>query len=235
MRRPRILGTHGPLLLLAFPACSGWLACAGHGFPFKAGVAAGCALLVALCRGRGPSAVRGVWLPAAALLLSIAGDWFLSNRGGSGSRFLYGIALFFLAHAGFLAFSLRNGSIRWIPTAALLAGYLALFAFRFLPYLRLGPPALLAAVLAYLILSCLSLGAAAGIALRPAPRWIYTSGIAMLLFSDTLIGFGEFTAFRGWRFLVLPTYYLSQLGIAAALMVQGLGGGNGEPPRPRGT
>ena len=69
------------------------------------------------------------------------------------------------------------------------------------------------AALAYLFVSCFSLGAAWGIRLSGLPKWGYVLGIALILFSDTLIAITEFMGNDRWEFLILPTYYLAHIVI----------------------
>jgi len=57
-----------------------------------------------------------VWMIIGAFLFSIAGDWFLSNMKGDSGMFITGIALFFVAHVGYLSFALMNGKIKWTFT-----------------------------------------------------------------------------------------------------------------------
>jgi hypothetical protein len=78
------------------------------------------------------------------------------------------------------------------------------------------------ASLAYLLISCLSLGAAAGMNGFQWVRWFYFTGIFLILFSDTVIAFKEFLAIHTVDFLILPTYYLAQICIINALILKGL-------------
>jgi hypothetical protein len=76
------------------------------------------------------------------------------------------------------------------------------------------------AALFYLVISCFSVAAAWGIKqLIPRAKWGYVLGISLILFSDTIIAFKEFTLFQSLNFLILPTYYLAQLCITFSLMV----------------
>jgi hypothetical protein len=67
--------------------------------------------------------------------------------------------------------------------------------------------------LAYLFVSCFSLGAAWGIRFGGWAKWLYVTGIVLILFSDTLIALAEFMGYDQWDFLVLPTYYLAHIVI----------------------
>jgi uncharacterized membrane protein YhhN len=208
------------IILLVFPCIFGWLGYNGQGFIFKAAVAGSGIFLLSFLNRRSLCSKCDIWFIIIAFAFSITGDWFLSTRHGSSARFVYGIAFFFLAHTGYLAYSLFNGRIKWIFTFILLAFYLAFYIFLLLPSIH--EPALDVAVLGYLIISCFSVGAAAGIESLSVQKWIYFFGITMILFSDTIIGLSEFTTFREWNFLILPTYYLAQISITMALMIKNL-------------
>jgi uncharacterized membrane protein YhhN len=209
-----------PIILLVFPCIFGWLGYTGHGFIFKAAVAGSGIFLLSFINRRSLGLKCDIWFIIVAFAFSIAGDWFLSTRHGSSLRFIYGIIFFFLAHTGYLGYSLSNGRIKWTFTLVFLTFYLVFYALLLYPYIH--PWALKISVLGYLIISCFSMGAAAGIESLTVPKWIYFFGITMVLFSDTIIGLSEFTSFREWNFLILPTYYLAQISITLALMVKNL-------------
>ena len=142
-----------------------------------------------------------VWLIILAFIFSIGGDWCLSNRNGDEPMFITGILLFFIAHAGYLAFSLLNGQIHRRLIFILLAAYLSFFILKLYPSIH---------------------GAAAGINGSQWVRWFYLSGIFLILFSDTIIAFREFLTIHTVDFLILPTYYLAQISITTALILKGL-------------
>lgn len=207
-----------PLLLLIVPGVCGWLGNAGHGFIYKSGVAAsGILLLMVFCRDR-LLPRRDVLCVIAAFALSIAGDWFLSHRNGATQRFILGIAFFLLAHIGYLFFSLANGRFHRLTTVMLLIGFTLFFAIWINPAISEAPLKL--AVFLYVIVSCLSLGAAAGLRIAPAAKWACVTGISLVLFSDWIIAMNEFTRFKilsGW---ILPTYYLAQISVTLALLLR---------------
>lgn len=184
-------------------------------FLFKSGSAGIGALIILILSSRRRFATSDLWMVVWAFLFSIVGDYFLSHRGGDIMMFVYGIFFFFLAHVGYLAYSLFNGKIRWPFTLVLCAGYL-IFFFTSL-YENIGDPILMWAALAYLFVSCISLGAAWGLAQKGWVKWGYITGIGLILFSDTLIAFGEFMDYDRWDFLILPTYYLAHIVITWAI------------------
>lgn len=62
------------------------------------------------------------------------------------------------------------------------------------------------------------LAAAAGLRIPAAPRRAYLTGMALLVFSDTLISFSEFLHVRTFNGLILPTYYAAHLAVSWAAL-----------------
>ncbi len=204
--------------LLFIPLMSGILALNHFGFLFKSGVAgSGILILAWVYRGE---LVRNkdVYAIFVAFLFSIGGDWFLSNRNGEMLMFIGGIALFFIAHVGYLTFALVNGRINRIYTALILVAYLVFFFLMLYP--GIDDKTLMIAALSYLLISCFSLGAAIGISASNWFKWFYVFGIVMVLFSDTVIALREFVKYNELDFLILPTYYLAQISITASLITR---------------
>jgi hypothetical protein len=204
------------LLLLLIPFISSICAAAGCGFFYRACVSVSCAVIVRLTSKSATD--RSTWWVIAALLISAAADWFMVHSNRNPAYFLYGVGLFFTAHTGFLLFCLQNGRIHRYLLLTLLAGYLTFFFVMLRP--AIADSLLLTAVLAYLLISCFSLAAAAGLRLAPVVRWCFTAGIALLVFSDTIIALRVFAGYRGMAFLILiqPAYFASQMMITLALM-----------------
>ncbi len=209
------LGT--PLyLLLILQVAAAVLALVYGDFWLKSGSAGiGALILVVLAAGR-RFATPDIWMVVGAFLFSIVGDYFLSHRDGDAMWFVYGILFFFLAHIGYLAYSLFHGRIVLWMTGGLCTAYL-IFFFTSL-YDGIGGGVLLWAALAYLFVSCFSLGAAWGIKFTGFPKWGYVFGIALILYSDTLIAFTEFMDYDRWDFLILPTYYLAHIVITWSVL-----------------
>lgn len=216
----QVLNGNRAFLLLMIPLISGILALNHFGFPFKAGVAASGILILWLVYFGKLSQSKDVWAIFGAFLFSIAGDWFLSNRNGETSRFIMGIALFFLAHVGYLTFALMNGRLNRLLTLIILAAYLGFYFFMLSPGIE--DKTLKVAALCYLLISCFSLGAALGMKGNSAFRWLYIFGIVLVLFSDTIIALREFVKYKELDFLILPTYYLAQISVTASLMIRKL-------------
>jgi len=206
--------------MLLIPILSGILALIYNDFIFKSGVSGSCIVILIAQYFRKMNFKSDMLIISGAFVFSIGGDWFLSNRNGDEWILITGILLFFIAHAGYLYFGLLNGQINWRLTIVLLAAYLAFFIFKLYPVI--DNQILCLASLAYLLISCFSLGAAAGMNGFQWLRCPYSTGIALILFSDTIIAFKEFLAIHTMDFLILPTYYLAQICITIALICKGL-------------
>ena len=151
------------------------------------------------------------------LLLSVVGDYLLAHQKGHPNRFLCGVAFFGLAHLAFIAFAAR----RFVLSPAALAVLLALAALyavylarRVLP--GQGMPMRIA-LSGYAFVSLLGLFFALSMkAPHPAEYWLYAAGIASIVFSDTMIAEAEFVHHRWANRLILPTYYLCHILLAAS-------------------
>ncbi|SHG00529.1 YhhN-like protein [Mariniphaga anaerophila] len=205
-------------LVLLLPFLLAVMALNGFGFFFKSGSAGAGILIVLWLWFRQLKARKDVWMIFVAFAFSIGGDWFMSNRNGDMDMFISGIALFFVAHIGYLGYALLNGKVKWTFTAIVLAGYLVFFTCKLLPSINHG--VLMFAALVYLIISCLSMGAAVGIDAKPAEKWSYVFGIFLVLFSDTIIAFSEFAGYTELNFLILPTYYLAHISVTFSLIAR---------------
>ena len=202
--------------LLLIPVLFTVFALRGCGFFYRAGVSASCAIIVWIVLRQ--FAGKGKWFLIAALLTSICGDWFMSHTGGNPVRFIYGVCLFFVAHLGFVVFCLKNGHVNRYVLSIMLTGFLAFFFLALRP--ALTQPALFAAVLAYLLVSCFSFAVATGLHLATATRVCFSFGIALLVFSDTIIALKDFVGHKELGFLILPTYFASHIVIALAMILE---------------
>jgi uncharacterized membrane protein YhhN len=202
--------------LLFIPLVLAFFAVASYGFFFKAAVPGSCALILAIIFRRRMKSLPDIYFVLAAFLFSIAGDWFLSNKGDSFMMFSAGIGLYLLAHVGYLWFALLNGKLHKLFTILVLTGFLLFFFVKLYP--AIDDTVLLIATLLYLLISCFSLGAAFGLKLAPLVKWSYFAGVTFILFSDTIIALFEYTSYEGMNFLILPTYYAAHISITFALM-----------------
>jgi len=208
-----------PYFLLLIPLVLAFFAVADYGFFFQAAVPGSCAIILLLLFRNQLKTARDFWFIIAAFLFSIAGDWFLSNKGESSGMFSAGIGLYLLAHVGYLWFALKNGRMHKLFTLAVVAGFLVFFYLKLLP--AIDDKVLVMAVLLYLLISCFSLGAAFGIRLSPVVKWTYFAGITLILLSDTIIALSEFASYGAFIFLIHPTYYAAHMSITFALIRRG--------------
>ncbi len=205
-------------LLLIVPIILSYFANNSYGFFFKAAVPGSCAVILAILYRKKLKTSPDIWFLIGAFVFSIAGDWFLSNKGDSFMMFSAGIGLYLIAHLGYMGFALLNGRIHKIFTAVLLSGYLLFFFLRLFP--AIDDTVLMVATLLYLLISCFSLGAAAGTNLNFIVKWGYFLGVALVLFSDTIIALYEFTGYRELNSLILPTYYAAHIVVTFALITR---------------
>ena len=185
-------------------------------FIFKSGTAGMGIIILIILYFKNVKASKDTWFIIGAFVFSITGDWFLSHMDGDITMFSKGIALFFLAHIGYLMFALMNGKINWRFTVFLLLLYLTFFFIILYP--AINDKILMFATLIYLLVSCLSLGAAVGIKGDPVIKWTFVFGIFLILFSDKIISLTEFLGYKAFDFLILPTYYLAHIIITFSLI-----------------
>lgn len=208
----------GIYLTGVLPAFFAVLALRTNDFRWKAAVTLSCLAMMALVAlGRGLPSL--VWIIAAAFVFSILGDFFLSHKEHQPSYYLFGVLSFFVAHVGYLLFTWLHGSPSLLLFVLLLAVYGVYFALRLRPALEQG--ALAWAMFFYVVISCLSLAAAAGLLFPGVARGWMILGIALILFSDTIIAEVDFVGNKGWGFLILPTYYAAHISILYAVLHMG--------------
>jgi hypothetical protein len=187
-----------------------------------------------------PSSSKWLWALAGSFLISIAGDWFLRSP-SSDTDFILGIAGYFFAHVGFLAYSWASITGRrkfsWIVFGVILVPFLSFYIVSLrLSRLMQNNILLAIAALIYLLISCLSLAASIDVksGWRPSWTWGYALGIACLLASDTLIALNSFLRLRGYGHYILPLFYASYVLIAGSVIFQNLfQKGHGHESRPK--
>jgi uncharacterized membrane protein YhhN len=208
-----------PLGLLTLPAFVAGLALWTGRLPFKLGVPGLCALiLLAHVRRFPPARRREIWAVVGAFAMSMVGDYFLSSRRGHPRFFEAGILTFLFAHLGYLRYALLNGSLHRLALILLLMGFIPYFGLALSPVI--GSPVIWVAVLLYLLVSCVSLAAAAGLKQPTQVRGFYVAGIGFVVFSDTIISFNEFLHYRALDGWILPTYYLAQLAVTSSVLLR---------------
>lgn len=202
--------------LLLFAVISAIMALNTSDFFYKSGSAGVGIIILIILNFRKTKQPNDTWMIIGAFLFSIAGDWFMSNKLVDPMMFSKGIALFFLAHVGYLGFALLNGKIKWRFTLLILIVYLAFFVLMLYP--AIGDKVLMYAALVYLLISCLTFGASIGIQGDSAYKWTYVFGIFLIVFSDTIIALTEFVGYTKLDFIILPTYYLAHISITFSLI-----------------
>jgi len=187
--------------------------------PLKMGVPLLCVVLLSALTFAGRIRHLDVVWVVAAFVFSAAGDYFLSNKRGREEYFVIGIGLFLIAHFGYLTTAWLNGKVHRAVLTLLVVGFGAYYVV--LLYPAIEGSVLAAAVLVYLLVSCLVMAVAAGLRWAPALKIWYVLGIALIVFSDTVISFHEFLGIRTFNWLILPTYYLAHLCITFGLIRRG--------------
>ncbi len=168
----------------------------------------------------------------AAFLFSAAGDWFLSRKEGQILPFVIGILLYLLAHGGYLAYGINGwsgvggssagaGGFSSARFSLILAGLLVPYLIYYLIRLRpaVDSPLLGGAAFVYLVISCVTLAAAAGRREDLLPYALFLLGIILILVSDTVISMTEFLGYHRFNSLILPTYYGAHLAITASFFL----------------
>ena len=183
-------------------------------YPFSAAVTLSCLAVSLYFRASMPI--------LAAYGLSVIGDWFMAHSGGkNGDKMLLGgIVFFFSAHVCFLIFAGGEaGPVLLIPLRAaavtiLAAGY-AVFLIRTL-YPAIRERFLKIAATAYTGISLTVMGASLFSAAPPLPAVLFAAGIALILFSDTLIALSRFLGQKRWNRWICPTYFACHILVAAS-------------------
>ena len=206
-----------PICLLLVPVCFAVLHARTGKYPFSAAVTLSC--LVSVLYWADPRIT-------AAYAFSIVGDWFMAHSGGENGkrRLLCGIVGFFLAHLCFLLYGLSRIDLSgkrllWlIPAGALLVGYALFLSKKLLP--AIPDLSLKAAASAYTVVSLLVMTDSL-LSSEPAlPKTLFCLGIALILFSDTLIAMSRFLGNRAVGRYICPTYFACHILIAASIMAQ---------------
>ena len=180
-------------------------------YVLSAAITLSCALIVALS-GFGESKA---WV-IVGLCLSVVGDWFLNHQIGHPDRFLFGVGGFALAHIAFVIYASHDAVFKpWatILIVALTVGYAVYLTQRIVKGLN---PTLQAALPAYALVSLVGLLMALSRRTTPYAWALYALGILSIVFSDTMIAESQFAHNRGAQALILPTYYLCHILIAAS-------------------
>ena len=201
------------MLWLLIPATLALLRLKTERYLFSALTSLACAAII-LPTGSGRA------LLLSGLLISVAGDWLLAHQKAVPNAFICGVACFGVGHVLFALYAARR--FVWDPWAtaltALLAAFYALYLGR--GVLPRQPLPMKVALCGYTLVSLLGLFYALSMGAGLAERLLYILGIACIVFSDTMIAEAEFVGHAWARPLILPTYYLCHILIAASRLIQ---------------
>ncbi len=149
-----------------------------------------------------------LWI-IGALLFSIIGDYFLSNKNKHKSFYIYGIAIFFLAHMCYLIYMLLNGSINLLVLSFLLVSFSAYFFMRLKKTIH--DKFILSAVVSYLLISCFTFASAFNLEIPFIAKLLLIISIGLIVLSDTMISETDFINNKRTEKFILPTYYLAHI------------------------
>ncbi len=203
------------LLSLALPLVLTALKFRTGAYTYSALITAACALVMLLGGLKDMSL-----LLFFGLIVSIAGDWFMAHQGRSPLNFFFGVGGFGIAHLLFIAYALKRFSFSpaaLIATGVLFVGYALYFILRVYPKVDI---AIGSAVTVYALVSLAGLYCAFSMNAPAAEKILYILGIASILFSDTMIAESEFLRQKWAGPLILPTYYLCHILLAASRLVR---------------
>ena len=195
------------LWLFLLPLVCAVLRLATRRYVFSALTTLSCAALIVLS-GQLPTSP----FLFAGLLFSVAGDWFLAHTKGKSTLYACGVGGFLVGHLLFIAHAAQKmqfSAMALAITAVLAIGYGVYMVRRVLP----GTPDLLKVPLALYALASLAGLCCAMMTGNP----LYVAGIALLVFSDTMIAEDDFAGNHRAKFLILPTYYLCHLLITLSI------------------
>ncbi len=206
------------LAFLTIPAVLAYFACKTDKYLLKSLQTLAC-LVIVMVAGLISGNIHFMYL-AVSFLVSVAGDYFLSYKNRDKNYFVYGIALYFLAHIGYLLYIVMSFDVNIIvflvAAALLLGGYLAYY---FIALVKNIKGVMSVAVLAYLVISCAVLALAISAQAAVFIKMLMALGIALIVISDTIIAEVNFLSHKRLDFLVLPTYYAAQIFLSASFVI----------------
>jgi len=172
-------------------------------------------LLIALLSAR-----EGKELICLAYGFSVIGDFFLAHQKISPFSYLFGVGGFFTAHAFFLSYAFLTA--RFSYWSVICAVILIVPYGRFLInglYPNIRELSMRIAVTMYMLISIAVFSAAVSMDAAVFEKLLFTAGIAMILFSDTLIALSDFMGRRKLGSIILPAYYACHILIAASMIL----------------
>lgn len=157
-----------------------------------------------------------IWV-CLGFVFSVVGDFFLQNKGISPYSYLLGIGGFFLAHVCFAAYSVARADwsyVSLIAAIALLIPYIFLVTGKLYP--ALDSNAMRVAVTMYMLISIAAFSLSFSVNAPFLPKGLFIVGIGLILFSDTIIAYSDFLRVHRLSHLIMPTYYLCHIFVAAS-------------------
>ncbi len=210
------------LFFLLIPFVFAYFSCKTDRYLYKTLQTVSCLLIVAAAGV--VSGSQYFYYLCAAFLVSIFGDYFLSFKHKNENYFVFGIALYFLAHAGYLLYIVMSFELNILLFAILFAvlviGYLVYYA---LGLKKQISGVMVVAVLSYLIISCVVLALSAAAKAPLGAKIPIVSGIALIVISDTIIAETDFREKKHLGKYILPTYYAAQILLSASFIVLNFG------------
>ena len=188
------------------------------GWWFRSGVTLSCLVLV-VCTWLFHSRRQDLVFVMLAFLFSLAGDAVLGRYYAQPTGFVAGVILFLFAHLSYIRYSLFYGSPNRTVFWLLLVVFLSYYFICLMPVIHPWPVSL--AVLVYIFISILSLSAACGMEGYSLEKWLFVAGIASLLFSDMLISLNMFMGISDLHWMMMPTYFASQIFVTASVLCSG--------------
>jgi uncharacterized membrane protein YhhN len=178
-------------------------------------------LLLIFARTDNRTRGKYLFIPCA-FFLSIIGDLFLHYDEGRAPLFIAGVVFYFIAHLSYIGFTLRKGKVNWWLMLLLCIGFGVYYILLLRP--GISNPAIRIAVVAYILVSSLSLSTAAAMpvtaALWRTTKILIICGIASLAISDAILALHDFGGIGTGYFLMLPLFYMSQILVTCALIHQ---------------
>lgn len=205
--------TRSPILLL-LPLSLGVAAFVTDWTPVKMAVplsVAAIALLSGEVRRLSWRGRRGwrVWL-VVAMLLSTAGDWYLSNSRRVPSFFAVGMGFYAAAMGAYLALELCRGGVSRRVSGLTILVFVSYVVVLLVP--AADSPTMRWLLVVYGVLASLIFGGAWGV--QDDQRWAMVTAVSLILLSDFLISQAVFLGNDNWDVLILPTYYAAHVLLA---------------------
>lgn len=153
---------------------------------------------------------RSRWWLVFALVVSAAGDVFLSNLDAGGDRFfVVGTFLYVFAHFGYIYAMRLRGRFHFVSLIVAGAVIGAIGIGGMVPYIESAMIAFL--VTFYTVISAVAMAAAVGVRVLPGSRFRVGAAVLCIIVSDIAIGYRLFLDNPVLNPVILPTYFAAHL------------------------